>query len=222
MIDAGCLVLGYSAARGDGLRTPPMESLSAVIARECAICQGRTRTLAQGGEKMSWVREQLCNQPDNVRPTEIIFFGGGNDDFFWGSRTGLIADSISLLNFAVERPSPAQWSKLFDQASEKSLRRMTEQSTAVGETIRCARAHGSRFWLVHDFMAWDLETGRSGARSTMASARRVAAEQSGAEFLDLYDLFGREAGVSWFNDFIHPSAIGHRHIARSLCERMRR
>jgi hypothetical protein len=31
---------------------------------------------------------------------------------------------------------------------------------------------------------------------------------------------GKQAGATWFNDFIHPSSIGHEQIARAICERL--
>jgi hypothetical protein len=99
---------------------------------------------------------------------------------------------------------------------------MERQSEAVRETAQCARARGGRFWFVHDFLAWDLDAGRLDQRKQMLEARRASVEQAGGTFFDLYEEFKSSAGVSWFNDFIHPSAIGHRRIADWLCPRVTR
>ncbi|MGH9420571.1 MAG: hypothetical protein ACRD3J_11390 [Thermoanaerobaculia bacterium] len=65
----------------------------------------------------------------------------------------------------------------------------------------------------HDFLMWDLEEGRCprAARCSSSAARRW--KQPGGSSWTCW----KHWGVSWFNDFIHPSAVGHLRIAELLC-----
>ena len=54
----------------------------------------------------------------------------------------------------------------------------------------------------------------------MLGARRAAVEAAGGTFLDLWEIFGPEAGVSWFNDYVHPSLLGHERIAELACREL--
>jgi hypothetical protein len=63
----------------------------------------------------------------------------------------------------------------------------------------------------------DLNGGRTDARTGMIAQRRNALEEGGAQFVDLLEAFRQEAGISWFNDLMHESIIGHRRVARLLC-----
>jgi hypothetical protein len=210
------MMLGYSAVKGDALRR--RKAVGDFLDRECSRCDGGTAVVAQGGEKFSWVREQVCATPGSGG--DMIFFGGGNDDFSWGARRGLIRDAIALLGFALDRPSPKEWSRLFHHGAEASRQVLPAQESSIAETLACAKARGSHFWFVHDFVAWDLESGRDEDRRAMLEARKSATERAGGSFIDLYDLVKDRAGVSWFNDFIHPSEIGHAELARQICARL--
>ena len=55
----------------------------------------------------------------------------------------------------------------------------------------------------------------------MLAARRAAVEAAGGTFVDLFEVFGPEAGVSWFNDYVHPSLLGHERIAELACRHLR-
>jgi hypothetical protein len=70
-------------------------------------------------------------------------------------------------------------------------------------------------------LATDLDGGRDADRAAMLAARRHAVEAAGGTFVDLFEVFGPEAGVSWFNDYIHPSLLGHERIAKLTCRQLR-
>jgi hypothetical protein len=75
-----------------------------------------------------------------------------------------------------------------------------------------------RFVYLQDMMVQDLTTARSPARQRLLAARRALVEGAGADFVDARTAFAAEAGVAWFNDFIHLSEIGHRRVAAYLCQ----
>jgi hypothetical protein len=83
--------------------------------------------------------------------------------------------------------------------------------------MRCAQERQAGFLFLHDFLVTDMVTGREADRATMLARRRAAVEDSGGRFVDLLDVFATEAGVSWFNDYVHPSAIAHERIAELAC-----
>jgi len=55
----------------------------------------------------------------------------------------------------------------------------------------------------------------------MLAARRAAVEAAGGTFVDLFEVLGPDAGVSWFNDYVHPFLLGHERIAEVVCRQMR-
>jgi hypothetical protein len=50
--------------------------------------------------------------------------------------------------------------------------------------------------------------------------RRRVVEEAGGTFIDLLDVIGQGAGVSWFDDFVHPAMDVHRQIAELVCTRL--
>jgi hypothetical protein len=215
-----CLVMGYSAARGSALGAPDREVLSAQLGANCGPCMGRASVDAQSGQTLSWVREQACQLPKEAPLREVIFFGGANDDLLWGSNHGAISRAISLFSILLAPVEARSWMARANRAMAASRTRLDRQSDAIRGAAACLRERGSRFWFAHDFLAWDLETGRSNDRAAMAQGRRAAVEQAGGTFVDLYAEFKATASVSWFSDFIHPSQIGHRRIAELICTRL--
>ena len=55
----------------------------------------------------------------------------------------------------------------------------------------------------------------------MLARRRDAVVRAGGTFVDLYERFGPEVGVAWFNDYLHPSEIIHERVAELVCEQFR-
>lgn len=86
----------------------------------------------------------------------------------------------------------------------------------MARALTCAQKLGARFNYFHDFVAWDLADPRSPARKEMLEARAAAMRQENASFFDLLDAVRDEVGIWWFNDYIHPSEIGHRRIGEIM------
>ena len=63
----------------------------------------------------------------------------------------------------------------------------------------------------------DLVAGRDPDRAAMLARRRTAVEGAGGMFIDLYTRFADEAGIAWFNDYLHPSLIVHERVADLVC-----
>jgi hypothetical protein len=218
--DARCLVMGYSAAEGSALRAPRRESLSARLGEGCGSCVGHTMLAAKSGQTLSWIEDRACHLPKDAQIGDALFLGGANDDIFSASKSGSIAHALLLIALTVEPIQSGRWMARLQEATHVSRLHIDRQSDEIAAIGRCLREHGSRFWFTHDFLVWDLETGRSDDRAAMMQARRVAVEQAGGTFIDLSEEFKGNLGVSWFNDFIHPSAIGHRRIADLVCARL--
>jgi hypothetical protein len=46
-------------------------------------------------------------------------------------------------------------------------------------------------------------------------------QEAGGTFVDLRADVEGEAGVAWFNDYVHLSSIGHRRAAEAACRFLR-
>jgi hypothetical protein len=222
---ARCALTGYSAALGSGLRSQ-RGGTGDLLAEGCAACQGSVVVRARAGATFRLVRDLACDTPGLLpRGGKVAFLGGSNDDiFFWFDNGGALSMmTLRLYTFADDaysrEPSLVALRGLAERAAESSLRLVDLQARLWGEATRCARDAGDEVVLAHDFLVLDLASPRSLARAEMLARRRLAAGAAGAAFLDLSDIFAAQAGVSWFNDFIHPSAIGHRRIAAAICQR---
>jgi hypothetical protein len=127
--------------------------------------------------------------------------------------------SIARL-LVVSGQGSAPWSENVTAAAAASRRRLDVQTSAIASLGSCIQSRGARFLFLHDFLATDLDGGRDADRAAMLAARRVAVEAAGGTFVDLFEVFGREAGVSWFNDYVHPSLLGHERIAELTCRHL--
>jgi hypothetical protein len=213
------VITGYSTALGVGLHRRD-DSVGSLLRADAAACPGGVSVLAEEGQTLSWVAGQVCSGP----PTDaVVFLGGGNDDLLsslTGPRVALAA--LGVLHYRHRPLTPERMDRLFEETARWSLGHLDVQEAAIQSMGACARLRGARLVFVHDFLATDLGTGRGEARRAMLEARRRAVEAVGGRFVDLEHDVAGHAGVSWFNDFIHPSAVGHRVIARIIDQELRR
>jgi hypothetical protein len=176
----------------------------------------------RNGGTFAWVRDNLCGGAPIGRGTDAAFLGGGNDDYFWGQRLGLLSRLIQIIIYSFDPPTFQQWTATRATAEHASLAAVDEQGRAVREATQCVQQAGGRFFIFHDFLVWDLPSGRSRDREAMIARRRAEAEQAGARFVDLREATHGEASVTWFNDYIHLSQVGHRTVARLMCREISR
>jgi hypothetical protein len=220
--DDACAVVGYSTVRGDSLRQGTA-GLVEQLGDQCPRCRGRTSRFSREAQTLRWIRETVCSPSFPTPPGgEVIFVGGGNDDLFYrpARLTQRLGDFVSVLRFSLQPAGAVEYKAIFEHASQRVLATLDEQTADVESIARCASRGGTRFRFVHDFLIWDLDGGRSPARQEMLERRRSAVLAAGGDFVDLLAEFGHSAGVSWLNDFIHPSAVGQRMIADLLCMRL--
>lgn len=214
-----CELIGYSTVAGDTLRTGTVGAW-AYLDGPCDACSGATARYAKEGQTIDWVRDTACAptfapQPGGV----VVFLGGGNDDFFWPkSAARQTFRFLGLLYYAYQRPDEQTWQRFLSASSADSLRAIEPQTAAIRELAQCALACGQHLLFAHDFLIWDLDQGRSSPRRAMLERRRGVVERSGGQFVDLLEALGPRVGVSWFNDFIHPSAVGHVRIGELICK----
>ena len=154
--------------------------------------------------------EEGTNAPAFGEHGLVTFLGGTNDDLF----TGML--SIARL-FVVSGQGSEPWRHNAIAAAAASRRRLDVQTSAIASLGRCIQSREARFLFLNDFLATDLHGGRDVDRAAMMAARRAAVEAAGGTFVDLFEVFGPEAGVSWFNDYVHPSLLGHERIAELAC-----
>ncbi len=209
-----CAVLGYSAVKGEGLRHES-GGIRSFLDEDCGGCRNTTAGLCAGGETLEWARDAFCgSDPAFGGHGLVTFMGGANDDFF----TGMVSIARLLI---VSGQGSEPWGENVTAAAAASRRRLDVQTSAIASLGRCIQSRGARFLFLHDFLATDLHGGRDADRAAMLAARRVAVEAAGGTFVDLFDVFGREAGVSWFNDYVHPSLLAHERIAELACHHLR-
>ncbi len=208
-----CAVLGYSAVKGEGLRHE-IGGIRWFLDEDCGGCQHTTAGLFAGGETLAWARDAFCgSDPAFGAHGLVTLLAGTNDDFM----TGML--SIARLLIVSDQGSEP-WRDNVIAAAAASRRRLDVQTSAIENLVRCTRARGGRFLFLHDFLATDLRAGRDPDRAAMLAARRAAVEAAGGTFVDLLEVFGPEAGVSWFNDYVHPSLLGHERIAELACRHL--
>ena len=205
-----CAVLGYSAVKGEGLRHES-GGIRSFLDEDCGRCRHTTAGLFAAGETMAWARDAFCSSdPAFGEHGLVTFMGGTNDDLF----TGMLSIARFLI---VSEQGSEPWRHSVTAAAAASRRRLDAQTSAIASLNRCIQSRGARFLFLHDFLATDLRGGREPDRAAMVAARRAAVEAAGGTFVDLLEVFGPEAGVSWFNDYVHPSLLGHERIAELAC-----
>jgi hypothetical protein len=221
---ARCLLVGYSAMRGASLRqsgdpgSPVSQAGAWEGLKRSATCSGSVERRARGAGRFSWVRDTLCGAAPGVVPGgEVVFFGGSNDDFLWaGFQATRLSQLARLARYAYAPPGTSEWLQIAAAVEESSLGALQAQTDALSEALRCVTRQQARFRYFHDFLVWDLAQPRSDARRRMLSARAETVRSGGGDFVDVLDQVRDEAGLWWFNDYIHPSEIAHRRIGELM------
>jgi hypothetical protein len=54
----------------------------------------------------------------------------------------------------------------------------------------------------------------------MLDARAETVRRAGGDFVDLLHEVVDEAGVWWFNDYVHPSEIAQRRVGALICREL--
>jgi len=225
---ARCLLLGYSAMRGDSLRGdsprgPWHEHGGAWDeVNSCQACAGSVERRAKGAGRFSWIRDMVCSTQRSIAPGgTVLFFGGSNDDFVWRRlATSWVAQAVRLARYAYTRPSAEEFRVIAASAVDSSVEALEMQDAALDEALTCVTRQRASFRYFHDFFVWDLAEPRSEARQRMFSARAARVRSAGGKFVDVLAEVEEEAGVWWFNDYIHPSEIAHRQIGELMCREL--
>lgn len=205
-----CAIIGYSTAGGASLRRN-FGGLRVFLDQGCERCRDATASLAAGGEVMDWARDAYCAGPASFGAGgQVVFWGAANDDFLWGVL------SVARL-FIIGQQTIDQWQRNQPAAITASLARIDDQASAIHDVVQCANSRHARFLYLHDFLVTDLVAGRDPDRAAMLARRRTAVEGAGGMFIDLYTRFADEAGIAWFNDYLHPSLIVHERVADLVC-----
>jgi len=219
-----CLVIGYSTA---GNATLPDASLGIdnYLDRSCSACAGRTGTLSESGQAFGWVAFNVCSGRLPKETTRLLFVGGDNDDLLQsqGRFRAVLMQLVLTVHFAMAPSARFEdwvdhWDGLFERMGGAHLRGGAARAGDVRTALACARANHQAFFFFHDFFVTDLDRGRGPNRQRLLEQRRAAVEAAGGTFVDLLDAFGAGAGIAWFNDFIHPSAVGHQQIGKLICD----
>lgn len=224
-VNASCVLVGYSSARGVGLRAPG-QRVGAVLQRECDLCGHGTTTVSRSGATLRWAAHTMCRRRGGARREATVFWGGVNDDYlFWKSpgRSFLnIFAFFSMLGQMVFDPPHGvrEGRRVRQAAAAASERHVASERQSAEQLFACLRSSSKRTLYAEHFMIQDLAFPIGQARAKMRAARRDAARHQRVEVLRLLDVLGGQAGVSWFADEVHPSQIGHAHIAALICQRL--
>lgn len=225
-----CMVVGYSTANDSGVGFG-VRGTFGLLDTECPACSARTTRIACEGRAFDTIKDILCSDsiPLVAPGGQVLFLGGGNDDWMWPwhsssflhrAREGL--GSLALLFEMVHLVSPTEFRAPSMRSEPTDLQAELEspQMAVYAEAAACAGRREMRLWILHDFFKSDLAYGRGTSRQALLEMRRQAVTGHGADFVDLLDEFQNEAGVAWFSDIIHLSAVGHRRIANRVCEKV--
>jgi hypothetical protein len=216
--DDGCTLVGYSTVRGDALRqdTPGVVDM---LGQSCDICQGRTSRYSKEAQTLEWVQETICSPSFPTPPGgRVVFLGGANDDLFYRPPGALVARLLGMLRYATDVKPAQAWQEAVRMSNRQALETIDRQIANIRNAIECSKSRGSELFFFHDFLIWDLDAGRPPDRQATFEHRRDAVQYAGGSFVDLLQEFAATAGVSWFNDFVHPSAFGQRQIAENICK----
>jgi hypothetical protein len=205
-----CAIIGYSTVEDRGLRGE-RGGLRWMLAERCAPCRKATASLSVGGGTIGWLSDAYCRTIRSFgEEGQVTFLGGANDDFLSGT-----LNWARLLIQAQQGIEP--WRRNTRAAAKASLARVEMQQADIDQLVRCARSRDAQFVFLHDFVVGDLPAGRDPDRATLLDRRRSAVEKAGGDFVDLLDRFRAEAGVSWFDDYVHLSLIAHDRVADIAC-----
>jgi hypothetical protein len=210
-----CAIIGYSTAGGASLRGASLhrghDGIRSLLDENCAPCRQRAASLSAGGETLGWARDAYCaSDPSFGKNGQVIFFGAANDDYLWG------VAAVARM-FIVGQQGVQPWRSHQGPAMSASMDHIDEQVSALQGLMQCASARDARFLFLHDFLVTDLVAGREPEREAMLERRRRAVEAAGGTFVDLYRTFAPEAGIAWFNDYVHPSLVADERIADLVC-----
>jgi hypothetical protein len=196
--------------KGEGLRHET-GTIRSFLNDGCAACQHQTAGVFAAGETLAWLADAYCGNAASFAPGgQTVFLGGANDDYFWG-----FVGAPRLL--AAGQQGAEQWRRSETAAAAASLGRIDAQITALEELMRCASSRAAGVIFLHDFLAPDLRSARSPERAAMLERRRAAVEAAGGRFFDLLQVFSGDAGVAWFNDYVHLSRVAHQRVADLVC-----
>jgi hypothetical protein len=222
-----CLLTGYSTAADAGLHygTPGIYGL---LGSTCPTCPGGVTRIAWRGGSVAQIRDTICAPNVPIGPGyDVIFLGGVNDDFQlplqakspWERvRAYFMAAQIIFTLRDLPKPVPAfDASQRLMVSADMARRNVSVQLELIRQAVQCAERRGGRFWYFHDYLASDLAEGRPPGRAVLLDQRRTAVDPSRARFVNLLEATADRAGVSWFNDIVHLSAIGHREVEQVIC-----
>lgn len=209
-----CAVIGYSTVEDQGLRRE-RGGIRWILDERCDRCRDKTASLSFGGATLTWARGAYCGSDASFGQNgAVVFLGGANDDFL----TGVVA--LARM-FVIGRQGAEAWRRNQAAAAAASLGQLATQTETLESLVQCGRSRGAHFLFLHDFLVTDMPAGRTAERAAMLSARRNVVDAAGGTFVDLLDVFGAEAGISWFNDYVHFSAVAHARIADRGCRELR-
>jgi hypothetical protein len=218
-----CVLAGYSMADGDSLNGK--KGVYELLGEEPA-CERSARRYARSAETFHYIHDLICDEKLPFIPGDtVIFLGAANDDLmFSGSDDATVRRLSRLLFFGRDyfqkKPGMRSLLELIGSSSEQALSKRDRQRALLEETVACALEKKVWFYYVHDFLAPDIERGRSPARQELLRMRKDVIEQA-ASFVDLQAGSSGVVGVSWLADFLHLSEIGHRRVVEMLVPRLR-
>lgn len=217
-VPAACMLTGYSAASSSTL---PDEAFGMYNQLDiaCGGCAPGTARWTSEGRSFGWVGQRLCSDELPESTEHIFFYGGANDATEQPySRLSAIRSTLFALMSGLANPEELNTLAALDEFSGRHLARFETEAEQLELGLSCLAERGVQFHYFHDFLVTDMERGRGPNRLQLASRRQAVVEATGGEFVDTFVALGPTAGITWFNDFIHPSAVGHLELAALMCE----
>jgi len=226
-----CLLTGYSTAADMGVGFG-VEGTYGTLASECPICADAIARVTCPGMTFAFIRDLLCSaSPPVAAGGRIVFLGGDNDDWMWSGSSSSLRERVgeglaglALLFNKIQLTSPSDFQPIETDPAfpggRAGVAKDTRQGAAFEAAAACAERRRAPLWVFHDFLASDLAGGRTEIRSAFLALRREAVERHSGKLVDLLEALRDRAGVSWFNDMIHFSAVGHHEVARLVCSRI--
>ena len=189
---------------GSGLEAQHASILSEMVLKDMALSLELVRRVNNALKLSGHAGETVLNMQ---RAIQMIGLDG----------LQLAANALKPWPGPLQPVAAENYHQIFEQLTTQVVATLDDQADDIAAIAECARAGGRQFRFAHDFLIWDLDGGRTPARQRTFAARQTAVRNNGGDFVDLYDAFHERAGLTWFNDFIHPSAVGQRMIAELLC-----